>query len=174
MSKLSFIQLLTVQDISEKYVGWLNSEQINRYLESKYSLHTLASVTEFVEHAVKDEGTYLFGIFCSQTSAHIGNIKIGPIDERYQRGEIGLIVGEPSYWGKGIATEAISLVTDFAINKLNFHKLEAGCYVDNIGSFKAFLKAGFEIEGTLREHVKIDGEWLDCYRLGKILDNAKE
>ena len=45
-----------------------------------------------------------------------------------------------SAWGKGYATEAIELVTDYAFKKLNLHKLTAGCYQLNEAAIKAFQR----------------------------------
>ena len=169
-SQIKIIRL-TFSNASEDYVNWLNDPAINQYLESRHVEHDLASVKLFVEAMRRDNKNFLFGIFCKKTSKHIGNIKLGPIDYRYKRSDIGLIIGDKNYWGKGIATEAIALITDFATDELGLHKLEAGCYVSNIGSLKAFLKQGYLIEGTLKEHVKVNEQWEDCYRLGKVLNN---
>lgn len=166
-----YLDRLKTDDVTEDYVNWLNDPVINQYLESRYIKHDIGSVKLFVEAMSQDNKNFLFGMFCRKTFKHIGNIKLGPIDYRYKRADIGLIVGDKNYWGKGIATEAIALLTDFAANDLNLHKLEAGCYTSNIGSLKAFLKEGYLIEGTLKEHVKLDGKWEDCYRLGKVVNN---
>ena len=165
---------LTLSSVSEEYVNWLNDPVINQYLESRYIKHDLSSVKLFVEEMNQDNKNFLFGIFCKKTTKHIGNIKLGPIDYRYKRADIGLIIGDKNYWGKGIAAEAIALITDFATGELNLHKLEAGCYRSNIGSLKAFLKQGYLIEGILKEHVKLGEQWEDCYRLGKVLNNKPE
>jgi RimJ/RimL family protein N-acetyltransferase len=82
------------------------------------------------------------------------------------------MIGEKNSWGKGYATEAISLLADFAFSKLNLHKLIAGCYEQNQGSLKAFQKAGLEIDGVRRKHWFSNGKYVDVYLLGKI--NSKE
>jgi len=47
---------------------------------------------------------------------------------------------EKEQWGKGYATEAISLVVNYAFNNLNLHRVTAGCTELNLGSLKAFQK----------------------------------
>ncbi len=49
-------------------------------------------------------------------------------------------------WGKGIASTAIDVVADIARASLGLRSLWAGCFVTNVGSRKAFEKAGFAID----------------------------
>ena len=77
-------------------------------------------------------------------------------------------------WGNGYASEAISLLTDFAFDTLNLHKLTAGCYEQNMGSLKTFQKAGFEIEGVRKQHCFSNGNYADAILLGKINHTEKD
>lgn len=164
-----YLERLKPTDVSESYVSWLNDKDINRYLESRFVKHDIESVRCFVKEMSKNDNNFLFGIFCHKTSQHIGNIKIGPIDYRYKRAEIGLLIGEKSYWGKNIATEALDIVCNYALETLRLNKVEAGCYASNIGSKKLFLKSGFIVEGVLQQHFYINENPEDCIRFGKIL-----
>ena len=108
----------------------------------------------------------LFGIFSKRNDKHIGNIKLGSINSFHSRADLGLIIGDKSFWGKGIAFESICLVRDYAFTQLVLQKLYAGCYESNVGSKKAFLKAGFKVEGFLESHVIVDGRREGCFQLG--------
>lgn len=164
-----YLERLMSVDVTENYVNWLNDAEINRYLESRFVKHDVDSVKLFVESMCENESNFLFGIFCNKTSKHIGNIKLGPIDYRYKRAGIGLLIGDKNYWGKNIATEALGFVCNYALETLKLNKVEAGCYASNIGSKKLFLKSGFKIEGVLQQHFYIDKTPEDCIRFGKIL-----
>ena len=165
-----YLRLLNASDVSMDYVSWLNDVDVNRYLESRHVEQTYESCKIFVNQAVSRTDTLLFGIFCNQSNLHIGNIKLGPISERYNRATLGLMIGDKKYWGRGIAREIINLITTFSKDELGLNKIEAGCYCTNKGSEKAFLREGYQIEGLLRNHVVLDGEYEDCILLGKILN----
>jgi RimJ/RimL family protein N-acetyltransferase len=49
---------------------------------------------------------------------------------------------------------------------MNLNRVQAGCVVENIGSMKAFEKAGFRKEGLLREAYFCDGEYRDVLIMG--------
>ena len=63
--------------------------------------------------------------------------------------EIGYWLGE-GYWGRGIATEAVMLVTDHAFAQLNLLRLFALPFAENAASARVLEKAGYVLEGRLR------------------------
>ncbi|HEY1157453.1 MAG TPA: GNAT family protein, partial [Arthrobacter sp.] len=108
-------------------------------------------------HMAGDPLNLFAGIFLREGDRHIGNIKLGPINVHHRRADIGLLVGDRACWGKGYASEAIAILSDFAFGRLGLHRLTAGMYAENEGSARAFEKAGYAREGLLRGHWLCDG-----------------
>ncbi len=104
---------------------------------------------------------------------HVGNVKLAPIDRRHGLGEVGILVGEPDAWGRGIASSALLAISAIAQNQLSLRKLTAGCYASNVGSRKAFERAGFTVEGVRRDHFILDGRPEHLQLLGKWLTPLK-
>jgi ribosomal-protein-alanine N-acetyltransferase len=63
--------------------------------------------------------------------------------------EIGYWLGEP-YWGRGLATEALRAVTEYAFQTFDICRLEAGVFEWNPASARVLEKAGYAREGTLK------------------------
>ena len=63
--------------------------------------------------------------------------------------EIGYWLSE-TLWGRGIATEAVVLVTDFTFDQLNMLRVFALPFAENVASRRVLEKAGYECEGILR------------------------
>lgn len=158
------LRTLELADCQEYYINWLNDNETNQYLESRWSKHDISSVKNFVASINNSEHSYIFAII--QGTKHIGNIKIGPIDYLYKFADIGYLIGEKSCWGKGYATEAIGLILEFAFETLKLHRVEAGAYEQNIGSQKALLKNGFIQEGVFRKRkfLKTHDMYCDSYK----------
>jgi [ribosomal protein S5]-alanine N-acetyltransferase len=74
---------------------------------------------------------------------------------------VGLMIGDKTSWGKGIAFEAIELVTQYGFEELNLRKLTAGMYEQNVGSYKSFLKAGYQEVGRYKQHFFLQGHFID-------------
>ena len=150
--KLSY-RLLTVDDVSSQYVGWLNDPDVNRYLELGEAPVELDDVRRFIKSAEGDPDVFLFGIFEKTNNFHIGNIKFHYESARHKRGNIGLLIGEKHFWGMGLATEAICSIADYCFEFTDVEKLYAGAFSSNQASIKAFQKAGFSLDGVSRLHV---------------------
>ncbi|WP_390129301.1 GNAT family N-acetyltransferase [Synechococcus sp. HIMB2401] len=150
------LRRLDVNDVSSEYVSWLNSPKVNRFLESRHIVHTIESTRQYINDLNSEKSNELiFGIFLNVDHVHIGNIKIGPINEFHKHATVGLMIGKISEWGKGYGTRAIQLITSYSINFLGIESLTAGCYSINHGSYKSFLKAGWVVAGKIQSH------WVD-------------
>jgi len=97
---------------------------------------------------------------------HIGNITLQNIHPTFRSAEIGIIIGDKQYRGNGYGTEAIKLLVDHAFIRMNLNRLQAGAVVKNLGSTRAFQKAGFQQEDILRQAYYCDGEYQDVAIMG--------
>ncbi|MCX8003947.1 MAG: GNAT family N-acetyltransferase [Burkholderiaceae bacterium] len=158
--------------VTENYVAWLNDPAVNRYLEARFVRHTLESTRRFVQAVADSDDSILFGIRYVPEGRHVGNIKLGPIDCNHRRAEIGLLIGERCLWGRGIAANAIELATRYAFDSLGLLKVTAGCYASNVGSRRAFEKAGFVVEAVRRRHFLLNGVPEDALLLARWADGV--
>ena len=159
--KTPAVELFVLQetDVTEDYVGWLNNPDVNRFLESRFAVHTRESVREFVRGHLLDPASLFCGIRSGAHSwKHVGNIKLSPIDRHHRIAELGIMIGDEFAWGKGIGTEAIRVMAGIARSELGLRKLTAGAYGSNAGSLIAFQRAGFEIACRLNDHFLLDGK----------------
>jgi ribosomal-protein-alanine N-acetyltransferase len=69
----------------------------------------------------------------------------------------------PTYWGQGLATEAVTVLLEFGFNYLQLHRIEAGCAVENTGSIRVLEKVGMTCEGRKRQVLPIRDTWVDNY-----------
>jgi [ribosomal protein S5]-alanine N-acetyltransferase len=145
------ISPLRSADVSESYIAWLNDPDINQYLETRHVSQTRATCLAFVRACEKDPHSHLFKIVRRDIGDHIGNIKIGPVNPLYGSGDLSLLIGKKGCQGVGFGTEAIGAVTQWGFSVLRLHRVAAGCYDANLGSLRAFLRAGYTVEGFYRE-----------------------
>lgn len=144
---------LQAEDVSADYTAWLNDTDINRFLETRFSPQDEASIRAFVTAQAATPDAFLLRIGLRNCDTHIGNIKLGPISHAHASAEISLLIGSRAHHGKGYATEAIRAVTEWGFAAHGLARIEAGCYADNLGSLRAFLKVGYTVEGFRRAAV---------------------
>lgn len=158
-----------IQDATDQYLSWLNDVEVNKFLETRWISQTLETVISHIKKVSSSPTELLLKIVVTAEEMHIGNIKIGPIDVNNKSAELSYLIGEKSFWGQGYATEAINLCVDYCFGTLGLYKIQAGCFDSNIGSQKALLKSGFELEGRLRKRIlAIDGNREDHLWFGRL------
>ena len=158
-----YLRKISIDDCNENYLGWMNDSEVNKFLESRFTTHTIDSLKDFVISMNNSANNVLFAIIENKHDTHIGNIKLGNIHPVHKYADIGLIIGDKNYWGQGIATNAIKLVCNYAFDKLNLRKVFAGVYENNIGSIRAFEKCGFEKAYVKKDTYFFDGKFIDAY-----------
>jgi len=142
---------IDINDCTEQYANWLNDENVNRFLETRFVNQNVEMIKDFVTIINNSSDSYLFGIFVNDL--HIGNIKIGPIHPIYKYADISYFIGDKSYWGKGYAAIAIKLIINFGFSILGLNRIQAGVHAGNSSSQKVLEKCGLKIEAVLRQKI---------------------
>lgn len=128
--------------------------------------YTLEYANEFIQF-VKDlpKGT-VKGIM--HNGELVGTLGIFPQDDVYQKSaELGYLIGE-DYWGKGIGTQAIKMICDWAFAECDINRIFASVFETNPASMKVLLKNGFIQEGILKKAIYKDGVFLDEHRFAML------
>lgn len=159
-----YLRTLLASDVSQAYVDWLNDSEVNRYLETRLTVHTLDSCGEFVRNCNSSKSEHLLGIFFKETNTHIGNAKLGFINDIHSRAQISLFIGDKAFWGRGLAKEVVHSVTEYGFDQIGLERIEAGCYEGNFSSLRVFLSVGYIVEGFFRSHAVSDqGQRVGCF-----------
>lgn len=92
----------------------------------------------------------------------VGVISLDLGDRKYRKGEIWYKL-LPDCWGQGYATEATKGMLAFGFEQLQLHRIESGCSIHNIASYKVMEKVGMTREGIKRKVLPLDNDWHDAY-----------
>jgi RimJ/RimL family protein N-acetyltransferase len=156
------LESLTSENISRNYLNWLSNPIINQFLEVRFSLPLCQhELEDYVSTLNDSKDVLMLGIFSTVDNLHVGNIKLGPIDYRHKRADIGFLIGDIDYHGRGFATAAISLVVSYAFEVLQLNKVTAGCYAPNVASARTLDKAGFQMDAIQRRHWRLNDDFVD-------------
>ena len=95
----------------------------------------------------------------------IGYASIWKIDHKNHRGEVGYAL-LPDYWGKGMATEAVTAIIRFGFENIGLHTMMANTNPSNEASQGLLKKLGFQQEAYHRQDYFFDGAYLDSAIFG--------
>lgn len=81
--------------------------------------------------------------------------------------EIGYWLGK-EHWGKGIMSQAVQAVSDYALHELGMTRVFAGTFDNNAASGRILEKAGFVLEGRLKKAIFKYDQFYDQLMYGKV------
>jgi RimJ/RimL family protein N-acetyltransferase len=134
-----------------------NNINVARHLRDRFPHpYTAADAKFFLKHATAANDPTNLCIDVDGAAAGAVGYVPGHDVERYSA-EIGYWLGE-EYWGRGIVTEALGLVTEHAFTGLNFLRMFALPFADNPASARVLEKAGYRREALLASSAVKYGE----------------
>ncbi len=141
-------------------VEWRNNPRVrdNFIFREKFSY-------EMHEHWMKtkvENGSVIqYIIEESATTKPIGSVYYGNVNYNYKSAEFGIFIGDDTAIGKGYARESTRRFIKFGFNQVGLHRIFLRVLEKNVIAYKGYLSAGFKVEGTARDMVFIDGEFLN-------------
>lgn len=122
------------------------------------------TVAEFVEEVVADDGADAsVNLLVCADGEPVGGVAL--FDRNADHATLAYWLA-PEARGQGYATEAVSLVLDYAFDTLGINHVVAWTVDYNDASRALLERLGFEHEGTYREHVWRKGEYRDTVHYG--------
>lgn len=97
---------------------------------------------------------------------YIGGCALFDMDHTAHTCQLGIIIGDQDYWGRGYGREAVSLLVHYAFHYRNFRRVWLRVHGKNERAQKAYRACGFVEEGRLRAHVWSDGAYDDMVYMG--------
>jgi diamine N-acetyltransferase len=146
---------------------WANDSVLMTLMDRAKAVEETEHETWF--HALQDRNDCrYFAIETNDEARHVGNVWLWAIDLRHRKAEVRIVIGDAPHHGKGLGTQAIELVCLFAFQELNLHKVYAHVLSLNPRALRAFEKAGFVVEGTLKADRWAGDRFVDVFLLGKL------
>ena len=81
---------------------------------------------------------------------------------------MGILIGNKNYWGRGIATEATTLISEYAFDRLKLKEINLGVISENMPAIRVYEKCGFERCGVNKKKVDHNGVLFDQILMRKL------
>ena len=150
-----FLSPLNPVDV-DRYTLWLNDLEVTQYLTISQRIFGLAKEKDYLEEKAKSDAK-AFAIVDLESDKLLGACDLFDVDLVHGVAELGIMIGEKSYWGRGYGRDAVKLILDFGFNILNLRNIWLRTLSVNDRAIKSFEYAGFKRIGERRNAYTING-----------------
>jgi RimJ/RimL family protein N-acetyltransferase len=153
------------------FVRWFTDADVLRNLAMRAPM-SLAAEEQWFERMVQAQGTTIhhFVICLLADGRAIGTAGLHDVDQQNGTAEFGIAIGEKGEWGKGYGTDATRAICDFGFAELRLERIGLYVYDRNDRGRRAYEKAGFTLEGTLRRAHFARGDYHDVHVMSLLRD----
>lgn len=118
----------------------------------------------------REAGDVLFGIWSDR---FIGACGLHGHRDIYRSWEARFLIFDPAAVGKGLGQETVRMLTAYAFERLNAHRVWLGVSEDNKRAVKCYLNCGYVFEGRLRDEIWYGRKYHAALRLSILEDEWK-
>jgi len=158
-----------------RFVRWLNDPDVRSGLMLHLPL-SMGEEEQWFDNMLKrpaPEHPLVIEIKEEDKWIPVGNCGFHDIDWRVRSAEVGIFIGEKSYWDQGYGTEVMELLLQHGFKTLNLNRIMLRVYENNLRAIRSYKKAGFVHEGRYRQGHYNDGRYLDILIMSVLFQEWK-
>jgi RimJ/RimL family protein N-acetyltransferase len=130
------------------YVRWLNDPKLLEYF-GNYRPLSATEEERWYEAMLQDESMRVFAV--EYEDQHVGNAGFSQIDGRNASAEVGLFIGPPELWDRGLGFDVLQTLLRFGFEQMNLNRIYLRVFAEHKRAVHLYEKLGFEHEGCWRQ-----------------------
>jgi RimJ/RimL family protein N-acetyltransferase len=139
---------------------WINHKELVEF-NSHFKPVSWEDHCRWFDTILRKEDVKIFAIRSSQDDKLMGTCQLLNINKLANSAELQIRLGDLSELGKGIGSQAVSLLLKYGFEDLKLNRIYLHVFSDNLRAIKAYLKNGFSEEGHLRESAFVEDKFKD-------------
>lgn len=156
----------------DNYLQWLRDYDVMKTINRPEYLEPVGfeEVKKYCESVLSSRTDIFWALYDTSDDTFIGTTRVSKIDSFANTADVGILIGDRTKWGKGIATDAIWTMCKYLFEERDVRKISAGAMAVNTAMIKVFEKLGFQKEGVFRKQDKFEGDYHDHIYFGCFMD----
>jgi RimJ/RimL family protein N-acetyltransferase len=157
-------------DATDRWIGWARDPEVMAPLNTPISQITRPALERYLSSA-DNVSRYIIGIFDKVSRIQIGFFLID-VDNAHRLATFNVVIGDKSWWGKGVVNEARAALLDYFFEERGIEKACGHPLARNFPAVLNYKLQGWRHEGTHRGQRRsiVDGSRLDQYQFGLLRD----
>lgn len=110
-----------------------------------------------------DENSAWFAI--EADGKYIGDCCLMNLNHRHGNLELGIVIGDRDYWGRGYGREATQMLLTYGFHYLGARRIVLTTHAKNERAIRCYRACGFVEEGRPRKAIWMEGEYIDLVNM---------
>lgn len=151
-------------------VSWYRDSELARL--TRYHTRPMAheEIERFFVSRLLAADSLAYGIHERATDRLVGLTTFSSLDPDNSSVLFHITIGERGAWGHGYGTETAGLMLALAFERIGLHRVGLSVFAFNERAIHAYEKAGFRVEGRLRDAIMRDGRFWDEIQMSMLRD----
>lgn len=163
---------LCEDDVDGPYPSWFEDQEVCAFSSHGKFVRTKEYFRQFLRNI--DGQNMIVWAICHVQHGHIGNVALQNISLINRNAEFAIILGDRRHWGKGVGKLASKAILEHGFLKLNLHRIYCGTAATNSPMRKLAANLGMKEEGVRKEHLFLNGNWVDAVEFGILRADLKK
>ena len=153
--------------------AWVNDPETHRFMLSGQEYVTAEDELAFfadTERGRTSGTAHRFEVHDAETGAFIGVAGLEGVSAYHRHAEVGIMIGDPAYRGRGFGADTLRTLLRFGFEDLGLHSIRICVFRGNDRAYDLYRRVGFTETGCDRQTCLITGEMRDLIRLDMLED----
>lgn len=155
-------------------VRWYRDPELARLTRYQTRPMTHEEIEHFFRARLLAPDALAYAIHVRRTGRLVGLTTFSALDPDNGSALFHITIGEREAWGRGYGTETTELMLEHAFVHLGLHRIGLSVFAFNERAIRSYEKAGFRVEGRLREAIVREGRHWDELQMGVLRDEWLE
>lgn len=162
----SYLLRLFKKSDAELWQQWDVDPEVQAFMPEPFNEpQDIEEQHKYIEECENDEEGYYWSIE-NKDGVTVGTTALTEFNDYHGVANLGIVIGDKNYWGKGVATEVITTLVNHAFEHLNIFSISAEVEEGNIPMMKALEKVGFKQDGLFESARVKNGKRINVHHFG--------
>ncbi len=157
---------MTVGDAPAMYAGLDDPELIQ--LTGTHADFTPAQLESWAASRGQHDDRLDLAVVDAASGDFVGEVVLMDLDSDNRSCSFRIAIGGAHLRGRGLGTEATRLILAHAFETVGVHRVSLEVYAFNPRARRVYEKVGFVTEGTMRQALLWDGQWVDAHLMSAL------
>lgn len=167
----SFVTLRPVERADAAELARTDAETVR--LTGTTQTFTLERLEEWYATRGSQTDRIDWSIVENESGAWAGEVVLNDLNMHNRSCGFRILLQGPRFYGRGLGAEATRLAVDYALRTVGVHRIELEVYDFNPRARRVYEKIGFRHEGTKRDALLWDSQWVDAHLMALLATDLR-